>query len=73
MMVLPLVVNNTRQFPGTQPHSGYAFEHFHVTDAGFRERRQFDVDLRARCGGEFAPLADGGGSERDLFHGVTIA
>jgi hypothetical protein len=32
---------------GTQPHSGYAFEHFHLSDAGFRKRRQFDVDLRA--------------------------
>jgi len=58
---------------GAQPHSGYAFERFHVADAGFRERRQFEVDLRARSRGKFAPLAGGGGSKSDLFHIAKIA
>src|SRR5882762_11091647 len=58
---------------GAQPHCGYAFERFHVADASFRERGQFEVDLRTRSSAKFAPLADGGGRELNLFHGVTIA
>jgi len=58
---------------GTQPHSGRAFERLHIADASFRERLQFEVDLRARGGGKFALLADGGGSELNLFHRPTIA
>jgi hypothetical protein len=49
---------------GAQPHSSRAFECFHIADASFRERLQFQVDLRARNSGEFAPLADGGGRRR---------
>jgi hypothetical protein len=58
---------------GAQPHSGYAFERFHVADACFRKRSQFEVDLRTRRSGKFAPLANGGGSKLNLFHGATIA
>ena len=58
---------------GAQPHSGYAVERFHVADASFRERGQFEVDLRTRRSGKFAPLADGGGRGLNLFHGSTIA
>jgi hypothetical protein len=67
-MVSASIVNNTRQSPGTQPHSGHAFERLYVASVGFRECRQFDVDLRARSDGKLAPLAGGSGSERDLFH-----
>jgi hypothetical protein len=56
-----------------QPHGSHAFECLHITSAGFRERRQFEVDLRARGGGKFAPLAGGGGSKCDLFHIFQIA
>ena len=59
--------------PGSQPHSGYAFERIYVADASFRERSQLEVDLRARRSGKFAPLADGGGRELDLFHAPLIA
>jgi hypothetical protein len=51
-----------------QPHSGHAFERFHVANTGFRESRQFAIDLRARGRGKLAPLADGGGSKRNFFH-----
>lgn len=71
-MVLPLTVNNT-PVTGAQPHSGHAFERFYIANAGFRERRQFDVDLRTRDGRKFAPLAEGSGDEGDLFHRQTIA
>jgi hypothetical protein len=53
---------------GAQPHSGCTFERFHIADAGFRERLQFERDLRARSSGKFALLADSGGSKLDLFH-----
>jgi hypothetical protein len=68
VMVLALTVNNTRQFTGAQSHSGYTFECFHIADAGFRERRQFEVNLRTRRSSKFTPLADSGGRECDLFH-----
>jgi hypothetical protein len=70
-MVLPLIVN-ARASHGratVRPR----LERFHVADAGFRERRQFDVDLRTRSCGKLAPLANSGGSERDLFHAPIIA
>jgi len=53
---------------GAQPHSDHAFKRLDVALAGLRERCQFGINLRARSGGEFAPLARGGRSERDLFH-----
>ena len=53
---------------GAQPHSGDALERFHIANARFRERRQFDVDLRARNNGKLAPLADRGRSKRDFSH-----
>jgi len=52
---------------GTQPHSGHAFERLYIASAGFRERRQLEVDLCARSDGKLAPLAGRGGSERDPF------
>ncbi|WP_424595283.1 hypothetical protein [Bradyrhizobium sp.] len=58
---------------GAQPHSGDAFERFHIASAGRRERLQFEVDLRARRGRKFAPLANGRRSEVDLFHFPNIA
>jgi hypothetical protein len=58
---------------GTQPHRGGAFERFHIADAGFRERLQFEVDLRTRSSGKFAPLANGGGRKLDLFQMEIIA
>ena len=70
--MLALTVNNTRQSPA-QPHSVYALERLYVADAGFRERVQFELDLRTRRGGELAPLADGGRRELDLFRIPTIA
>jgi hypothetical protein len=70
MIVSALTVNSTRH-TGAQPHSGHAFERLHVALAGLRERRQFGINLRARSGGEFAPLARGGRSERDLFHKIS--
>jgi hypothetical protein len=51
-----------------QPHSGHAFERFHVANTGFRESRQFAIDLRARGRGKLALLADSGGSKRNFFH-----
>jgi hypothetical protein len=72
VIVLALIVNNT-PVTGAQPHSGYAFERFHIADTGFSKRRQFKVDLRARSSGKFAPLADSGGSKCDLFHIQEIA
>jgi hypothetical protein len=68
-MVLAVIVNNT----GAQPHPGYALERFHIAGAGFRKRRQFNVDLGARSNGKFAPLADSAGSKCDLFHTLKIA
>ena len=72
-MVLAFIVNKTRQSAERNPHSGNAFKRFHIADAGFCERLQFEINLRARCSREFAPLADGSGGELDLFHGSTIA
>jgi hypothetical protein len=69
VMVLALIVPVT----GAQPHCGCAFERFHIADAGFCECLQFEVDLRARSRGQFAPLADGGRRKLDLFHPPTIA
>jgi hypothetical protein len=51
-----------------QPHSGHTFERFHIANTGFRENRQFEIDLPARSSGKLAPLADGGGSKRNLLH-----
>src|SRR5713226_7629920 len=45
---------------GAQPHSGCTFERFHIADAGFRKRLQFEIDLCPRSSGKFAPLADSG-------------
>jgi hypothetical protein len=42
---------------GAQPHSGYAFERLDIASAGFREGRQFAINLRARRSRKFAPLA----------------
>jgi hypothetical protein len=53
---------------GAQPHSGCAFERFHIANATLRERFQFEVNLPAGSSGKFAPLADGGGCEFDLLH-----
>lgn len=72
-MVSPFIVNKTRQSPERNRIPGGTFERLHIADTGFRERLQFDVDLRARCGRQFAPLPDGGGGELDLFHGLPIA
>jgi hypothetical protein len=72
-MVSALIVNKTRQSPERKPHSGSAFERFHIADAGFSECLQFEVDLRARSRRKFAPLADGGGRKLDLFHPLAIA
>jgi hypothetical protein len=55
----------------TQSHSGYTFECLHIAGAGFR--RQFEINLRARDGGKFAPLTRGSGSQCDLFHIFKIA
>ena len=72
-MVLALTVNTTRQSPERQPHSSESLERVHITDASFRERFHFEIDLRARRRGQFSPLADGGRGKLDLFHESKIA
>jgi hypothetical protein len=72
-MVLALIVNKTRQSPERNRIPAGAFERFHIADAGFRERLQFEIDLRARSSGKFAPLADGGGRKLNLSHMRLIA
>jgi hypothetical protein len=49
-----------------QPHPGHA-------NTGFRERRQFEIDLRTRRAGKLAPLPDSGGGKRDFLHISLIA
>jgi hypothetical protein len=74
-MVLPLIVNKTRQSPERRripaaPLSAFTSP---LPVSGFRKNLQFEVDLRACRTGKFAPLADGGGSKLDLFHLTSIA
>jgi len=65
VMVSALIVNSTRQSP---TRNRIPATRFHVANTGFRESRQFAIDLRARGRGKLAPLADGGGSKRNFFH-----
>ena len=58
---------------GSQPHSGNPSQRFYVTDASFRERPQFEVDLRTRRRCQLPPLADRGRGKLDLFHAHIIA
>jgi hypothetical protein len=71
-MVSALIVNNTRQSPTRNRIPATPLSAF-TSPAGFRERRQFEINLRARGRGKFAPLTGGGGSERNLFHTFKIA
>jgi len=68
VMVSALIVNSTRQSPTRNRIPATPLSAFHVANTGFRERRQFAINLRARGRGKLAPLADGGGSKRNFFH-----
>jgi hypothetical protein len=56
-----------------QTHSANAFECFHVARTGCRERRYFEINLRAPSGGKLSPLAGGSGSKRDFLRISDIA
>ena len=65
-MVLALIVNTMRQSPERKRIPATPLSAF-IAGAGFRERFQFEIDLRARCRRQFPPLADSGRRELDLF------
>jgi hypothetical protein len=59
-MVLAFIVNKTRQSPERSRIPAAPLSAFTSPGAGFRERLQFEIDLRTRRSRKLAPLANGG-------------
>jgi hypothetical protein len=73
VIVLPLIVNKTRQSPDRNRMPDAPLSAFTSPIPVSANVFKFEINLRTRSGGEFAPLADCGRGELNFFHIFYIA